>query len=106
MDVTNTDLIDALGQPAMVPDGDGERIPLTLFTAARTVLWNMPTAELTLGDSELGRDALRGMDAAEQNGGVWAAGDELHRWTLEQLRTHAPRVFGLNAICVVEAFKQ
>ena len=106
MDVTNTDLVDALDNPAMVPAEDGEAVPLTLFTAARTVLWNMPAAELTLGDSEFARDALRGMQTAEQNGGVWAAGDELHRWTLKQLRTHAPKIFGVNAICVVEAFDQ
>ena len=105
MDITNVDLQDALGNPARITGPDDELIALTLFAAARTILWNMPTADLTIGDSELARNALQEMTAAEQNGNVWNVDPQLHTWTLEQLRTHGPRVFGINAICVVEAME-
>jgi hypothetical protein len=107
MQIQNVELHDALGNPARVagPDGDAP-IRLTLFGACRTVLWNMPTAELTIGDAELARNALSQMAAAEQDGNLWDADPQLHAWTVQQLRAHAPRVFGINAICVVEAMEQ
>lgn len=105
--VSNVELRDALGNPARIAgSADSEElVPLTLFAAARIVLWNMPTAELTIGDSELARTALTQMAAAEQDGGVWNADPQLLAWTVAQLRAHAPRVFGVNAICVVEAME-
>jgi len=105
MDIANVELKDALGNPARITGPDDELVALTLFAATRTILWNLPTADLTIGDSELARKALRGISAAETNGNVWNADSQLHTWTLEQLRTHGPRVFGVNAICVVEAME-
>lgn len=101
--IQNVDLVDALGRPATIADADGEPTPLDLHTAVQTVIWNMPTRDLSIGDSELARDALRGMAAA--NGGAWEVTDQLQRWTFEKLRAHAPRVFGIHAICIVEAFE-
>jgi hypothetical protein len=89
-----------------VSEDSDELIPLTLFSATRTVLWNMPAAGLTIGDSELARDALHQMAKAEQNGQVWEVNRQLHGWIVAQLETHGPRVFGINAICVVEAMRQ
>jgi hypothetical protein len=107
MEITDIDLTDALGNPAMIGQGpDSEPVQLKLFAAAKTVIWNMPTDGLTIGDSEIARDVLRGMTTAEQNGGTWAAPDDLHSWVLKNLKTHAPRIFGINAIQVVEAFDQ
>ena len=107
MEITNIDLTDALGNPAMIGQGpDSELVQLTLFAAAKTVIWNMPSGGLTIGDSELARDVLRGMTEAEQNGGVWAAPDGLHSWVVDQLKAHAPKIFGVNAIQVVEGFDQ
>ena len=57
MEITNIDLTDALGNPAMIGQGpDSELVQLTLFAAAKTVIWNMPSGGLTIGDSELARD--------------------------------------------------
>ena len=112
MKIENLELRDALGKPARVRHDDtDELIPLTLFSAARTVLWNMPTADLTIGDAELARNALREMAAAEssgtcQDGQTCEFDPQLHAWTVAQLRTHAPRIFGINSICVVEAMEQ
>ena len=78
---------------------------MTLFTAARTVLWNMPAADLTIGDAELARNALREMAAAE-GGGSCEFSPQLHAWVVAQLRARGPRVFGINAICIVEAMAQ
>ena len=107
MEINNIDLTDALGNPAMIGQGpDSEPAHLTLFAAVKTVIWNMPTEGLTIGDSEIARDVLRGMTEAEQNGGTWAAPDGLHSWVVDQLKSHAPKIFGINAIQVVEGFDQ
>lgn len=107
MEITDIDLTDALGNPAMIAQGpDSEPVQLKLFAAAKTVIWNMPTDGLTIGDSELARDVLRGMTDAEQNGGTWTAPDGLHSWVVDQLKSHAPKVFGINAIMIVEGFDQ
>jgi len=104
MEITDHQLTDAVGNPATVETVDGESVPLTAFGAAFLVLWHMPAREMTLGDSEQARSAIRAMRDAESNGGKWTPDHALHRWTLEQLRAHAPRIFGANGICVVEAF--
>jgi hypothetical protein len=107
MEIRNVELHDALGKPARVrADDTDELVRLTLFSAARTVLWNMPTGDLTIGDAELARNALSQMATAEANGNLWDADPQLHAWTVAQLRTHAPRIFGINSICVVEAMQQ
>ena len=106
MEIDNIDLMDAFGNPAMIPGPDKEPTQLSLFTAARTVLWNMPVGDLTMGDSEMARNVLQGMRSAEQNGNVWTPDDELLRWTINKIRTHAPKVFGINAVCVLEGFNQ
>jgi hypothetical protein len=106
--IQNVELVDALGNPARVraaEDAEG-LIPLTLFAACRMVLWNMPGADLTIGDAELARNALAGMAEAEKNGNLWQADPQLHTWVVQQLRSYAPRVFGVNAICVVEAMAE
>tara|TARA_R100001086_G_scaffold248331_1_gene185007 strand:- start:991 stop:1311 length:321 start_codon:yes stop_codon:yes gene_type:complete len=106
MEIDNIELKDALGNPAMIPGPDNQPEKLLLFTAARTVLWNMPVGDLTMGDSELARNVLQGMSSAEKNGNIWNPDDELLTWTVKQLRAHAPKVFGINAICVLEGFEQ
>jgi len=108
VEIHNIDLADALGNPARVraSDDSDELVRLTLFQAARTVLWNMPAADMTIGDAELARNALSQMATAEARQSVWVADQQLHAWTVAQLRTHAPRIFGINSICVVEAMTQ
>ena len=111
MDIINVDLVDAMGNPAVVTvatDADSP-VRLTLFTAVRCVLWNMPTVNMTIEDAELGRSVLRQLLAAERDAdhpAVWEAADEVRHWTLVRLRLHAPRIFGINAIAIVEAFEQ
>ena len=105
MKIQNRQLTDSAGNPATVQTEDGTPAPLTAFQAAFAVLWTMPAEGLTLGDSEQARAAITGMRRAEQNGGVWDADQALHDWTLDRLRDQAPRVWGVNAIGVVEAFE-
>lgn len=103
--IKNAQLNDALGNPAVVTGPDGEPAPLSAFAAASTVVWNLPGANLTIGDSERARVVLQQLRAAELDGNLWEPTPAVQAWLLEQLRAHAPRVFGVNAISVVEAFE-
>jgi len=102
MDIKNVGIKDALGNPAKVPDQDNIAVELMLFDALRTILWTMPSTDLTLGDSIIARDVIQGMNTASQNGNVWKAEEAHYEWLKEKVRLHATKVFGINAICVVE----
>jgi hypothetical protein len=102
MELKNTEIKDALGNPAIVPDSDNNPTQLMLFDAVRTIVWTLPAADLTLGDSEIAREVLRGLHAASQNGNLWKANDAHYEWMKKIVTEHATRVFGINAICVVE----
>tara|TARA_R100001086_G_scaffold178299_3_gene98713 strand:- start:456 stop:770 length:315 start_codon:yes stop_codon:yes gene_type:complete len=102
MDLKNVGIKDALGNKATVPDQDNNPVELQLFDAVRTILWTMPSTDLTLGDSIIARDVIKGMTAASKNGNVWNADDAQYEWLKKIVTNHATRVFGINAICVVE----
>tara|TARA_R100000306_G_scaffold62320_1_gene68588 strand:+ start:4096 stop:4437 length:342 start_codon:yes stop_codon:yes gene_type:complete len=101
----NLGLVDVLGNPASVAGPDNELCGLDLFTAIRTVVWNLPRGGLTISDSERARDVLLGLKTAESMEGVaeWTPDTELLRWLEKKVRAHAPSIFGINAIILVEA---
>lgn len=102
MDIKNVGIKDALGNQAKIPDQENNPVELHLFDAVRTILWSMPSTDLTLGDSIIARDVIKGMTAASKNGNVWNADDAQYEWLVDKVETHATKVFGINAICVVE----
>ena len=105
MNITNIGIKDSLGNQAMIPGPDKNPVELKLFDALRTILWNMPSTDLTLGDSMIARDVLQGMHTASQNGNVFMAEQVHYEWLVDKVKSHAVKVFGINAICVVEALE-
>jgi hypothetical protein len=102
MDIKNVGIKDALGNQAKIPDQDNNPVALHLFDAVRTILWAMPSTDLTLGDSIIARDVIKGMSDASKNGNVWTAASPQYEWLVDKVKRHATKVFGINAICVVE----